>query len=83
MSNDAQPCRNLTDAECVELAEHINVPLAIVKYVMQDDNYCVWHEQDVHTWEELKAQASVWFDYDWQSELPAAEAFVAQREMPF
>lgn len=75
-----QPCRNLTDAECVELAAHINIPLAIVKYVMQDPEYCVWHEQEVYTLDEIKAQAPVWFDYDWQSELPEAERFVAQRE---
>ena len=75
-----QPCRNLTDAECVELAGHINVPLAIVKYVMQDENYCVWHEEDVQTWDQLKARAPAWFDYDWQSELPQAEAALAQRE---
>jgi hypothetical protein len=75
----AQPCRNLTDAECVELAGHISVPLAIVKYVMQDPNYCPWHEEDVSTWEQLKEKAAGWFNYDWQSELPQAEAWVAQR----
>jgi hypothetical protein len=59
------PCRMLTQDEVSQVALELAMDRRVIESHMRDPMYCVWHEEEVATLEELisKARTAGWFMY--------------------